>query len=124
VLIQSSTVIPVMSTIGYTIRNFTIGFVHLFLLGTVSAFLIGYAFYHQVFGKNIRLAISGAVLLLVGIALSEAILFTQGFMFWGARGFLPGYYEVLFSVSLLMPLGVAFLFAGLFGQRRQQATSN
>jgi len=124
VLIQSSTVIPVMSTIGYTIRNFTIGFVHLFLLGTVSAFLIGYAFYHQVFGKNIRLAISGAVLLLVGIALSEAILFTQGFMFWGAMGFLPGYYEVLFSVSLLMPLGVAFLFAGLFGQRRQQATSN
>lgn len=37
VLIQSSTVIPVMSTVGYTIRNFTVGFIHLFLLGAVSA---------------------------------------------------------------------------------------
>lgn len=45
-------------------------------------------------------------------------------MFWGAMGFLPGYYAGLFGVSFLMPLGVALLLAGLFGWKRQQAIYN
>ncbi|MCB0637482.1 MAG: hypothetical protein KDC54_12725, partial [Lewinella sp.] len=58
----------------------------------------------------------GLGLLFTGFLLSEGWLFLQGTFFWGAWGFLPAYYEVLFAVSALMPAGIALL---LLGQSRK-----
>ena len=46
---------------------------------------------------------------IVGFILSEVVLFLQGTMFWGAMGFMPYYYELLFGVSALLPIGLFFI---------------
>lgn len=109
ILIQTAVVIPYIATIGYTIRNFTIGFIHLMLLGMITCFLLAYGAHHKFLNFNTTKMKIALLLFLIGFGLSEAILFLQGTMFWGAMGFMPYYYELLFGVSLLLPLGVGSL---------------
>jgi hypothetical protein len=109
-LMQGLTAVPHLAVMGYTIRNFMIGFIHLVLLGVISTFLIGYAFYRHLTG-NLRGRI-GAGLFLIGLISSEVLLFLQGALLWGAKGFLPGYYELLFGLSALMPAGLLLILAG------------
>ncbi len=109
VLMQAAVVIPYIATVAYTIRNFVIGFIHLVLLGVITQFILGYAALNGLLNLRSRFAIPGIGLLLAGFFGSELLLFLQGTMFWGAMGFLPYYYEGLFGISLLMPLGVGVL---------------
>ncbi|MCB9267191.1 MAG: hypothetical protein H6558_19375 [Lewinellaceae bacterium] len=109
VLMQAAVVIPYIATVAYTIRNFVIGFIHLVLLGVITQFILGYAALNGVLNLRSRLSRLGLGLLLAGFLGSELLLFLQGAMFWGAMGFLPFYYEALFGVSTLMPVGVGVL---------------
>ncbi|MCO6479691.1 MAG: hypothetical protein J5I94_23850 [Phaeodactylibacter sp.] len=109
VLMQAAVVIPYIATVAYTIRNFVIGFIHLVLLGVITQFILGYAALNGVLRLDSRLSTPGLGLLLAGFFGSELLLFLQGTMFWGAMGFLPYYYEGLFGISLLMPVGVGIL---------------
>jgi hypothetical protein len=106
ILIQTSVIIPAFATVAYTIRNYVIGFLHLMLLGMVSGFIFGFGALKSYIQFKSSPAIIGAVLFLLGFVLSEGVLFLQGTMFWAAMGFLPKYYELLFSASALIPLGV------------------
>lgn len=112
VVMQAAVVIPYIATVAYTIRNFVIGFIHLVLLGVITQFILGYAALNGVLSVRSRLSRLGMGLLLAGFFGSELLLFLQGTMFWGAKGFLPYYYEGLFGVSLLMPAGILSLLAG------------
>lgn len=114
VLMQTAVVVPYIATVAYTIRNFVIGFLHLLLLGGVTAFLwaLASAVGWLRWGFLTRL---GVVLFLLGVLGSEAVLFLQGALFWGAMGFLPGYYEVLFGVSTLMLAGIVAVLLGQYG---------
>ncbi|MCB9295960.1 MAG: hypothetical protein H6559_22970 [Lewinellaceae bacterium] len=112
VLMQAAVVIPHIATVAYTIRNFVIGFIHLVLLGVITQFILGYATLNGVLSVRSRLSRLGMGLLLAGFFGSELLLFLQGTMFWGAKGFLPYYYEGLFGISLLMPAGIVSLLAG------------
>ena len=111
--------IPELATVAYTIRNFVIGFLHLLLLGVVTAFLLGYAFEEGMLERRRRLTDLGAVLFLSGFIGSELVLFVQGAMFWGALGFLPLYYEGLFAISLLMPSGLLLILLSQYSQKVQ-----
>lgn len=111
VFIQAVIVIPAIAKVGYTIRNFVIGFLHLMLLGIFTSFLLAFAFEGQSL-KLGKLSKWGIALFLLGFLLSEGILFLQGTMFWGAMGFLPFYYEGLFGVSLLLPLSFLLILLG------------
>lgn len=107
ILMQAVVVVPFVATAAYTIRNYVIGFIHLIQLGAISAFLIGFALERGWLRADSTLARAGLALFVAGFLLSEALLFLQGTMFWGAMGFLPAYYELLFGASALLPLGVA-----------------
>ncbi len=112
ILMQSIIVIPYIAKVGYTIRNYMIGFLHLMLLGIFTSFLLAFA----LDGKLIRvgrMAKWGLIVFLSGFLLSEGILFLQGTLFWGAKGFLPFYYESLFGASALLPIGILLV---LFNQ--------
>ena len=109
IVIQTLVAIPYLATVSYTIKNFVIGFIHLLMLGAVSTFLIGLNI-HYTNASNINLSKIGLAIFLTGFGLSELVLFLQGIMLWQAMGFLPGYYTLLFVVSLLMPLGVIIYF--------------
>ena len=109
IIIQTAVVIPYIATIAYTIRNFVIGFLHLLLLGLVTAFLLGLGTKFRFISEKSKLVQIGVVTFLSGLVLTEFILFLQGMLFWGAMGFLPYYYELLFYCSLLLPAGVLLL---------------
>ena len=106
ILVQTAVVIPYIATIGYTIRNYVIGFLHLMLLGMVTHFILAYGNTRGLVKLFSVPAKIGVGLLSAGFILSELILAAQGTMFWGAMGFIPKYYEVLFWTSALMPAGI------------------
>lgn len=108
-VIQSAVVIPYVATISFTIRNYVIGFIHLVLLGAVSFFLLVRAGEEGMLDLRAWSGRAGIILLLAGFAGSEALLFLQGTLFWANKGFLPGYYPLLWGVSMLIPVGVLLL---------------
>lgn len=108
ILVQAAVALPFVAQMAYTIRNYIIGFIHLIMLGILSFFILGVQY-----GQKLRFSAQdkwGLFLLGSGIIASEALLFLQGSMFWIGWGFMPGYYELLFGASCLMPVGIGLLF--------------
>lgn len=106
ILIQTVVLIPYIAVIAYTVRNFVIGFIHLLLLGIITHFLIAFGIYKKQWQTDRLLAKIGLGLFVGGFVLSEGLLFFQGLLLWQAYGFLPYYYESIFAISALMPLGI------------------
>lgn len=116
--IQSAVAIPAIAEIAYTIRLYVIGFIHLILLGMLSAWLFSLFAAAGVLYLN-RITRLGLVLVLGGIAISELLLFLQGTLFWARVGFLPNFYEWLFAGSVWMPVGIVIMLLGqVFPQPR------
>lgn len=112
ILLQFASAFPTIADLAFTVRNFTIGYLHIVFLGFVSTFLIGWFAQVNLISINSKLAKSGIVFFLLGFILSEAIIFLQPTLFMAGLGMLPFYFEGLFWVSLLMPVGVLFLISG------------
>lgn len=118
ILVQAAVVIPDVAVISYTIRQFVVGFIHLIMLGSITCYLValvarmGYVTVGQPISRW------GMSLLALGFILSEILLFSQGLFFWLLWGFIPGYYEILFAVTLLVPLGLLLLMPGIIRGRR------
>lgn len=112
IAIQTLVAFPVLAEAAYTIRNYVIGFIHLILLGAITFSLLGLAFHSQYLKEKGKSGIIGIWTLIAGFVLTELILFLQGTLHWASMGFLPYYYEILFGVSLLLPVGVLFLLVG------------
>ncbi len=110
VLIQSFVVIPYIATISYTIRNFVIGFIHLLMLGCLSAFIMAV---YQIIGQRNVILSNGIKLFIFAVVLTEILLFVQGLFLWFGLGFVDYYYETIFAVSILMPLGILIYFIRL-----------
>jgi hypothetical protein len=108
ILIQTAIVIPHIAQMGYTIRNFVIGFMHLILLGVVTMGIFGFAFRQGILKYAAR---HGAMLVMLGFLVMELLLFVQGIMLWAAQGFMPYYYEAIFGASLLIHLGAIWMLA-------------
>lgn len=117
IVIQTAVVFPFVAKAAYTIRNYVIGFIHLILLGAVTGFLLSYVISHRLLPTETRLFRLGLWSIGIGFALSEGLLFLQGTLLWGAKGFLPFYYEGIFGVSALIPIGVALLLLGGMPQK-------
>ena len=106
---QTAVSIPGVATMALTLRNYVIGFIHLNTLGSVSALLFTHALMKGWFNEkkwNVSLAI---MLFIAGFFFSEGLLFLQGTMFWMGWGMIPGYYGLLFSASILLPIAVILL---------------
>ncbi|WP_162426807.1 hypothetical protein [Pontibacter pudoricolor] len=109
-LMQFSTAFPYMADLAYQLRNFIIGYLHLVLIGFVSFFIV--AFCVQQGWLSLRSAVSkwGMGLFIAGFIGSEALLFLQGIFYWVGAGAIPNYNEMLFGVSILLPVGVLLFF--------------
>ncbi|HFA48594.1 MAG TPA: hypothetical protein ENJ95_06185 [Bacteroidetes bacterium] len=114
---QTIVAVPYLATVAYTIRNFVIGFIHLILLGVITHFLLGFGVIKEFMFLRKKYVQIGVPIFMVGFVLSEAVLFLQGAMFWGTMGFIPDYYELLFLVSALMPIGMLTVVWGLIKEK-------
>lgn len=109
ILVQAAIIIPVIAKIAYTIRNFVIGFIHLINLAIISCFILGYSIQERLLDILPKSAKIGLVFFLAGLLGSELLLFLQGILLWGAKGFMPFYYEMLFAISALLALGLGLV---------------
>jgi len=109
ILMQFSTAFPYMADLAYRQRNFVIGYLHLVLLGFVSLFMIAVFVQQGWLSFKSRQSRWGMGLFLAALLGSEALLFGQGVLYWAGAGMLPHYLELLFSISIALPLGI-FLF--------------
>lgn len=106
IFIQTAVVIPDIAKVGYTIRNFVIGFMHLILLGVITMGIFGSVFHTGLLSQKSK---KGAILVLIGFLLVELLLFGQGILFWAELGFMPYYYESLVVSSIFIWVGVLWM---------------
>ena len=122
VAVQAAVSIPAVATMGFTIRNYVIGFIHLNTLGAITSLLFAHALMRGWFDERKRVVRIGLTLFIAGFAGSELLIFGQGTLFWAGLGMVPGYYWMLFGVSVLLPLGViALLVSSVLGAHVQPA---
>lgn len=84
---------------------FVIGYIHLFTLGFMSLFIL---LLNQLFLKRI-ISKWGVSLLILGVLLSEILLFTQGILFFLQAKTISNYTLLLLMATFLMPLGILII---------------
>lgn len=124
ILIQLTTFWSEIAASSHYIRNFTIGFIHLIMLGIINSFLFFFAIRFQSFSflKN-RISRIGLYLFLIGFTTTEILLFVQGFYFYIGKGAIPYYNISLFMVSLLLPIGLFLVLIGTLFFRKKHKTN-
>lgn len=105
-ILQLASSFPYIADLAYKIRHFVIGYLHLTLIGFVTFFIFAFFQLTGLINFENRQSKTGLSLFITGFVLSEAILFLQGTMYWLLFGNIPYYYELLFGVSVLMPVGL------------------
>ncbi len=113
-LIQTAVAVPHIAVIAYTIRFFVIGFIHLLLLGVITTFILGISLCKSWFRSGSKGRQIGLYIFLSGVISSECLLFLQGILYWAQKGQLPYFYEALFAVSALMPVGLGWFLLNQF----------
>jgi hypothetical protein len=109
-LMQFSTTFPYMADLAYQLRNFIIGYLHLVLIGFVSFFIVAFCVQQGWFTLRSTISRWGMGLFIVGFISSEALLFLQGIFYWVGAGAISNYNEMLFGVSIFLPVGVLLFF--------------
>lgn len=111
VLMQAAVAVPDVAIMAFTVRNFSVGFIHLNSLGAISMMLFAMALLRGWFVSTSRVARFGLSTFTVGMILMEFVLFLQGFCFWMGWGMIPGYYWIIMLVSVPLPVGIFILLA-------------
>jgi len=106
IMMQAATALPYMADLAYNIRNFIIGYLHLVLIGFITFFLFAFFIQQEQLQAQTRSSRWGLGVFLAGFVFSEALLFLQGVFFWMGWGMLPAYFELLFGVGVLFPVGL------------------
>lgn len=114
IILQTASAFPAIADLAYNVRNFTIGYLHIVFLGFVSVFLMGWFHQTGLVTINSKTMKSGVVLFLVGFVLSELLVFLQPIYFMVGFGLLLYSHQILFAISLPMPIGIGmFLFSSV-----------
>ncbi|NHE57151.1 hypothetical protein [Cyclobacterium plantarum] len=104
--IQSMVIFPEAAVSATTIRPLMMGFIHLTVLGFVSAFLIYFFTQLGFFRAATFQFLMISILFISGFLLTEILLFSQGLFYWMHWGQLPFYHELLFVSSAFLPLSI------------------
>ena len=113
IALQAVTVFPQFAAASHAVRNFTIGFIHLAMLGIITGFL--FFFIISVNNKTARI---GTTLFYIGFIITELLLFIQGLNTFLLNGQLPAYLSLLFAASLFLPAGLILITAGVVKTNR------
>lgn len=109
-LMQFSTAFPYMADLAYNLRFFIIGYLHLVLIGFVSFFMFAWLAQQGWVSFSRSISRWGMGVFILAFIVTEALLFGQGLYLWLASGAIPKYNELLFGVSVFLPLGALLFF--------------
>jgi hypothetical protein len=112
-ILQLVSIIPEFAENIYLHRNFVIGFIHLLMLGVITGFLFVFILKNElaVFNKTLDI---GSFIFLLGFLSTEIIILIQGIKFYIGSGMLSNYYQILFTSSILLPLGILLIIINIF----------
>ncbi|MGC1632052.1 MAG: hypothetical protein WA749_08060 [Gelidibacter sp.] len=113
IALQTSSILPEVSAMAYQYHNFVIGFIHLMMLGVISGFLFAFILESSLVFLKSKFLQLGVFSFIVGFIATEFILLLQGLFYYLALGMIPNYYIVLFLFSILLPLGLLFIFINI-----------
>ncbi|MBL7897038.1 MAG: hypothetical protein JNJ99_00795 [Crocinitomicaceae bacterium] len=105
------TIHPDMATASFQIRNYSIGYLHLIMLGFVSISLITFAV-ENLFPRFSFFLIAGILVFAVAVTVTLALTFVQGLLFQVNGNLIAGYFEWMFYVSILFPVSLILLICG------------
>ncbi|UCS93313.1 hypothetical protein KZP23_22140 [Echinicola marina] len=103
VLLQIALITPFAVEMSTTVRPLIVGYIHLFMIGAVSAWGL-LMLYHWL---KVDYPVWALACWLLGFLGTEALLFVQGGMYAFRLGAMPAYHEILWAASCLLVLGVA-----------------
>lgn len=112
---------PEIAIIPINIRPMVIGFIHLLMLGNITAYLLMALIQAKVFNTDQFLFQSGILFLFSGLIITEMLLFFQGASIWIGSGTWSFYDEALFAASILLFMGVIGLFLSVIFAHKQIA---
>jgi hypothetical protein len=117
-LMQTTTGFPYIADLAYRLRFFIIGYLHLVLIGFISLFLV--SFFAQQKWLSFKLSSSrwGMGIFILAFVASETLLFLQGFLYWIQFGTIPYFNQLLFGVSVFLPLGILLFFLAQVSERK------
>lgn len=111
-VMQGLSAIPVLALKTYQAKSYVvIGYIHLVVLGFISAFLLAWLLKEKVFDRTKIVSKIGVWVFIVGFFGSEVILFSKGLMQWIQIGGFGQFYELLLVLSTLIPLSLLVLWA-------------
>lgn len=120
IIVQIATLFPETAMASHYIRNFTIGFIHLIMLGVVNTFLFMLtATVKPLHFLDTPVSRFGLLLFLSGFVITEFILFLQGGYFYFEKGYITNYYVLLFVFSLLLALGLFLILLGTLLSKKE-----
>lgn len=121
ILMQFAGFFPSLASASHNIRNFTVGFIHLTMIGIVTSFL--FAFIIQGVFSNLknRMLSLGIVLFLGGFASMELLLFYKGFQVFYEKNYKDFFAINILGISMLILTGLfLFLFSIITYKNQKQ----
>ncbi len=109
---------PSLADLVYNTRSIVIGYLHLTLLGFVSIFIITHYFMVHILDSKAKISTNGFIIFIIGFALNEILLFSQGLSEWLKLAGIPFFTEGLLAASGLLFIGVVTLWLS-FGTKKQ-----
>lgn len=100
---------PPLANVALTIRNYTIAYFHLVFLCIASVFLIAWRIQYKQFSEVEKKSNTGIYVFSISLLLLEFVLFLQGTLLWMGLGFFPFYYELIFLITLALPIGILLI---------------
>ncbi|GAA3732292.1 hypothetical protein GCM10022422_13290 [Flavobacterium ginsengisoli] len=111
--IQLLTLFPNLAEVSHQIRNFVIGFIHLTTLGIITGFLFGILLQNKMLSADSSILKIGVKCFISGYVFTEVLLFLQGWFFFFGEGAIPGYFQSILILSILLVLGLVLIMASL-----------
>jgi len=116
--LQFSSAFPQLSEHILVLKTyFVIGYIHLVTLGFLSPFLLFSLLQFEVVSIKSKLNKIGVFTFLIGVFLTETLLFTQGNLIWLYNYSLPHYSELLFISSSILLIGILSLLTLKFNNK-------
>lgn len=108
-ILQMVIAYPALASVALTIRNYTIAYFHLVFLCIASVFLVAWNIQYKQISIAKQNTNTGIYIFSVSLLLVEFLLFLQGTLLWIGKGFMPFYYEILFLLTLGIPIGIILI---------------
>lgn len=114
ILLQLVSALPAIAELAYKNRNFIIGYLHLTLIGFISFFVLALLIKEKGLKLDKIYSKAGMVMFIFGFFASEFLLFLQATLLSFGLGNVPYYFELMFWLSIPMPVGLIFFLANQF----------